>query len=229
MIRSAIPLRRLRPSRLGPLAACAALAAALGAAAPARAMPLISEVFYDAVGSDDGLSFVEIHGPPGTVLDGWVLEHVNGANGEVAATLTLVGVIGPSSLYVVADRLSDGTTAVPFADLLLNFDLQNGPDSLVLRSPDGIVDAVGWGEFGPTEFFAGEGSPAVDPPAGSSIARLFANLDTGDNALDFVALETPTPGTAQFVPEPGTAALTGAGALGLAALRRPARRRSALR
>src|SRR5690606_12516325 len=160
----------------------AALLLALLAARPAGALPLISEVFYDAVGSDDGLSFVEIHGKPGTVLDGWVLEHVNGANGEVAATLALVGVIGPSSLYVVADRFADGTTAVPFADLLLNFDLQNGPDSLVLRSPDGVVDAVGWGEFGPTEFFAGEGSPTIDPPAGSSIARHFANLDSDDNA-----------------------------------------------
>jgi len=220
------PAIPLRPTPLRSLAACAALAAALGTAAPATAFPLISEVFYDAVGSDDGLSFVEIHGTPGTVLDGWVLEHVNGANGEVAATLALVGVIGPSSLYVVADRFADGTTAVPFADLLLNFDLQNGPDSLVLRSPDGVVDAVGWGEFGPTEFFAGEGSPTIDPPAGSSIARHFANLDSDDNAVDFGALETPTPGSAQLVPEPGTAALTGAGALALAALQRPARRRS---
>src|SRR5690606_15509910 len=115
------PAIPLRPTPLRSLAACAALAAALGTAAPATAFPLISEVFYDAVGSDDGLSFVEIHGTPGTVLDGWVLEHVNGANGEVAATLALVGVIGPSSLYVVADRFADGTTAVPFADLLLNF------------------------------------------------------------------------------------------------------------
>jgi hypothetical protein len=207
------------------------LAVLLCVAQPAAALPLLSEAFYDAVGSDDGLSFVEIHAAPGTVLDGWAVELVNGANGEVALTLALVGVVGPSGLYVVADRLADGTTAVPLADLLLNFDLQNGPDSLVLRGPDGIADALGFGEFGPTEFFAGEGAPALDVPAGSSLARHFANLDTDDNALDFGELVVPTPGTAQFVPEPGTGVLTAAGSLGLAALgrRRGGRPRLALR
>ena len=38
---------------------------------PARGLPLISEVFYDAVGSDDGMSFVEIFGAPGSSLDGF--------------------------------------------------------------------------------------------------------------------------------------------------------------
>ena len=34
------------------------------------ANPIISELFYDAVGSDDAQVFVEIAGAPGTVLDG---------------------------------------------------------------------------------------------------------------------------------------------------------------
>jgi hypothetical protein len=214
MTRSTIPARIL------------ALAGALLAAHPAAAVPLLSEVFYDAAGSDDGQSFVELWGPPGTVLDGYVLEHVNGADGSVVATLALVGAIGPSGLYVVADRLSDGTTAVPVFDLLLNFDFQNGPDSVVLRGPEGVVDALGYGEFGPTEVFAGEGSPAPDVPAGSSLARWFANLDTDDNAADFRELLAPTPGTAQLVPEPGTALLSGAGVLGLALLGRARRPRA---
>lgn len=102
----------------------ALLLMALLAAQPATAFPLISELFYDAVGSDDGQSFVELHGTPGTVLDGWSVELVNGADGEVATTLALLGVIGPGGLYVVADRLGDGTTAVAGADLLLNFDIR---------------------------------------------------------------------------------------------------------
>jgi hypothetical protein len=86
-----------------------------------------------------------------------------------------------------------------------------------LRSAAELLDAVGFGVFGATEVFAGEGSPAVDVPAGASLARLFANLDSGDNAVDFGELAVPTPGSALFapVPEPGVASLC---ALGLAAL-----------
>jgi len=39
-----------------------------------QALPLISEAFYDASGSDDGLVFVELFGTPGTSLDGLVLK-----------------------------------------------------------------------------------------------------------------------------------------------------------
>jgi len=202
----------------------AALAAAL-AAAPAGAATLISEVYYDAVGSDNGLSFIELSGSPGTVLDGLVVEGVNGSDGAVAPSLSLTGVIGGSGLFVIADESSAGATLVSGADLVRNFDLQNGPDSVVLRGPDGILDAVGYGVFAPGDVFAGEGSPAPDPAAGQSIARVFADLDTGDNAADFAALETPTPGSASFsaVPEPGALGLGLAGLAGLALLR-PRRR-----
>ena len=197
--------------------AAALLATAILAAGSARAVPLLSEVFYDAVGSDDGQSFVELHGIPGTDLDGFLLEVVNGANGAVAATLPLAGVIGPTGLFVVADRLADGTTAVPVFDQLLNFDIQNGPDSVVLLGPDGVLDALGFGEFALGEIFAGEGTPAPGVPPGSSLARIFANVDTDDNAADFEPLLAPTPGQAPLlpVPEPTTGALAAAGALGL--------------
>ncbi len=39
----------------------------------AQAMPVLSEVYYDATGSDDGQLFVEIAGTPGASLDGWLL------------------------------------------------------------------------------------------------------------------------------------------------------------
>ncbi len=197
--------------------AAALLATATLAAGSARALPLISEVFYDAVGSDDGQSFIELHGIPGTVLDGLRLEVVNGANGAVVTTLPLIGVIGPTGLFVVADRFADGTTDVPSFDQLSNFDIQNGPDSVALLGPDGVLDALGFGVFGPGEIFAGEGTPAPGVPPGSSLARIFANLDTDDNAADFEPLLVPTPGQAVFlpVPEPTTGALAAAGALGL--------------
>ncbi len=188
---------------------------------PARALPLISEVFYDAVGSDDGQSFIEISGTPGESLDGFTLEGVNGANGDVGPILVLTGAIGANGLFVVADARSDGTSAVSLADLLLNFDFQNGPDSIVLSDGQFAVDALGYGVFALGEIFAGEGTPAIDPAAGSSLARRFADLDSDDNSADFIALETPTPGIAAFqVPEPGSGALAYAGLFTLGWLRR---------
>lgn len=193
----------------------------LAATPEAHALPLISEVFYDAVGSDDGKGFVELSGTPGASLDGMRLEVVNGDNGTVVTGLNLSGVFAASGLFVVADRTSAGTTTVALADLLLDFDIQNGPDSLVLLAAGIALDAVGFGEFGEEEVFAGEGNPALDVAVGASLARRFANVDTGDNALDFLELATPTPGSAPFaVPEPGVASLCALGLAGLASRRR---------
>ena len=195
-------------------------------ASSAHATPLISELLYDAVGSDDGHGFVELAGTPGTILDGMTLEGVNGSNGAIGPVITLSGSIAADGLFVVADTTSSGTTVVPLFDLLANFDFQNGPDSVVLRDSGGaVLDSLGYGVFGGGEVFAGEGAPAPDVAAGSSLARLFADLDSDDNALDFQELATPTPGVADFasVPEPGTAALMTVGLVTLTVLgrRRP--------
>jgi hypothetical protein len=179
----------------------------------ARALPLISEVFYDAVGSDDGRGFVELYGAPGTLLDGMRIEGVNGSGGAIGPALTLSGAIPADGFFVVADDLAGGPTLVANADLVLSFDFQNGPDSIVLRSGDVVLDAVGYGVFAAGDVFAGEGSPAPAAPAGASLARTFADFDSGDNAADFAVLATPTPGTGDLapVPEPGTWMLLGLG------------------
>jgi len=186
--------------------------------ARAAAMPLISEVYYDAVGTDDGLSFIELYGAPGTDLGGYLLEGINGSNGDVVPSLVLAGTIPSDGFFVVADGLSDGSTLVSQADLILNFDLQNGPDSVQLLSPEGaVVDAVGYGVFAAGEIFAGEGTPTVDPAAGTAIARLFADVDTDQNAHDFgAAAPSSGGGPLAAVPEPGTGLLLAGGLGGLA-------------
>jgi len=205
------------------------LAAAALALPPAEAgaLPLLSEVLYDAVGSDDGSVFVEIAGVPGTDLGGYSVAGINGADGSQTVSIALVGAIPASGLFVLADEASGGGTAIPVFDQLANFDFQNGPDSVVLRLGDVVVDALGYGAFGAGDVFAGEGSPAPAAPPGSSLARRFADVDTDDNAADFVVREIPDPGQAArlAVAEPSGAALLLAGLGAAAAARRGQRRR----
>jgi hypothetical protein len=203
-------------------------------ASPAEAAVItISEVLYDAPGSDDGQTFVELYGAPGLGLAGFVLEGVNGANGAVTHRLDLSPFAIPDDgFFVLADGRSTGGTLVPEADALFaNLDLQNGPDSVRLVRDGIVVDALGYGAFGAGDFFAGEGSPAPDAPPGSSLARVYSDLDTGSNALDFVVVEVPTPGRGEVqapvteVPEPCTLALMGLGcAFAAGAARRHSRR-----
>jgi len=205
-----------------PLAFAVALGALL-AGRSAHALPVISEVLYDATGADDGALFVELYGVPGTSLEGWIVEGVNGSDGGVTHSLSLSGVIPEDGVLVIADQAAGGGSLVVGADLLLDFDFQNGPDSVVLRDALGsVVDALGYGSFAEGEVFAGEGTPAADPAAGWSVARVFADVDTHDNVADFAALEAPTPGEAPLstVPEPAAALLLGSGLAVLAGSRR---------
>ncbi len=70
----------------------AAASAASILASPGAAHALwISEVLYDAAGSDAGRGFVELYGAPGTSLAGHRLEGVNGANGAVTPSFEISG------------------------------------------------------------------------------------------------------------------------------------------
>jgi hypothetical protein len=212
-------MNRIQGKGLGALAlACGALCAQ-----PAAAVQ-ISEVLYDATGTDNGTVFFELYGEPGTSLEGWRVEGVNGADGAIGPIVTLAGQIGSDGFFVVADS-DAGATQVVNADQLANFDFQNGPDSVVLRDALGnLLDALGYGVFAATDIFAGEGNAAPDGAAGQSLARLFADADTNDNAADFALLDVPTPGTGPVsVPEPVAAAPLALFACGLCLARRRAR------
>jgi hypothetical protein len=206
------------------LAACGLLPCAV----PATASPVISEVFYDAAGSDSGLTFVELFGMPGASLEGLVLEGVNGGSGDVYTSLALSGTIPADGVFLIGDDAGGAVTSVAGADLVGDVDYQNGPDSVVLRDAGGILDAVGYGSFSGSDIFTGEGSAAPDPAGGSSIARFNPALDSDDNSVDFIVLTEPTPGivpVASSVPVPAAVWLFGSGLTGVVALARRGRRR----
>jgi len=182
---------------------------------------LISEVLYDASGSDQGQAFVELTGPGDMSLAGYSLLGVNGVGGALTHSLSLDGIVFPADGYLVlADLDSSGHTSVLNADVgFANVDFQNGPDSIRLMFGTSIVDALGYGSFGGSLVFAGEGAPAEDAPAGSSLARRVSGVDTDWNATDFFVDASPSPGLENRIvvavptPEPSSLLLMGCGLL----------------
>lgn len=203
------------------LPVCALGLAGAVLASGVHAATVISEALYDAAGTDNGNVFVELYGTPGTALAGLSLEGVNGTDGSVYLTLPLSGVIPGDGVFVVADDDGSGSSLVGDADLVVEMDFQNGPDSIVLRDGGGILDALGYGDF-TGGVFAGEGSAAPDAPAGSSLARLDPLADSDDNFADFIVLGSPTPGgvPVSAVPLPPALALFLSGITGLVAVSR---------
>jgi len=211
-----------RKKPLSALAPAVFAATAVCAAATAHAGTVISEVLYDAAGTDNGNVFVELFGAPGTLLDGLLLEGVNGTDGSTYLSVLLTGVIPADGIFVIGDDSGDGTSLVGQADLVADVDFQNGPDSVVLRgSGGGVLDALGYGDFSMASF-AGEGGPAPDVAAGQSLARFNPLLDSDNNLADFLVLDVPTPGAVPVstVPVPPAVLLFLSGMAGLAGIAR---------
>ncbi len=186
---------------------CALCLSAVALSLPASASAVvISEILYDAAGSDAGNVFVELYGAAGTDLSSWSLQAINGGDGSLYKTVSLSGAIPLDGVFVIAEALSGGGTNVVNADLITSVDFQNGPDSVQLFNGATLVDAIGYGDFTGL-FFAGEGTAVSDPVAGSSLARTNPLLDTNDNLADFAALTIPTPGTVPISAVPLPAAL----------------------
>ena len=201
-------MERLIP-RAGLRALC--LSAVLSLPATANAV-LISEILYDASGTDAGNVFVELYGAPGTNLTGWSLQGVNGGNGATYKTVALSGLIPSDGVFTIGDLLTGGGSNVANTDLNVSVDFQNGPDSIRLFNGVTLIDAIGYGNF-TGQVFAGEGLAAPAPAAGSSLARISPLIDTGNNLSDFIILATPTPGTVPLtaVPLPASLYLLGSG------------------
>ncbi|HMB71440.1 MAG TPA: hypothetical protein VKU85_19180, partial [bacterium] len=153
---------------------------------------VLNEVYYDPAGADGGYEFVEIVVAEGAAtplpLAGWRLETGNGATpgqwrlaweGDDRDTLTAAPLVLGES----------GVEPPPW--VVLDLDLQNGPDACRLVAPDGSADVLGWGEE--LDPLLREGRAAPDVPSGRSLARRPDGLDTQDNQRDFTAAD-PSPG-----------------------------------
>jgi hypothetical protein len=180
------------------------------------AVPLIHEVFYDAVGADAAHVFTEISDLPGTRLDGYRLVGIDGATGLVYREIDLTSALVPEDglLVIATARASEELLAV--RDFVADVDWQNGPEALQIWDALGaIVDALQYGDAGTLHL--GEGLFAPDPQVGFSLTRDFFDSDTGDNRTDF-QVSTPTPGTGKAlfpVPEPATPLVLVAGLLAM--------------
>ena len=166
----------------------------------AAASVVISEVLYDAEGSDEGQEFVELYNPTAQDVDitGWKLEWGNGNYTDAWETeVTFEATLHAYSFYLVGEENVTG------ADIVADLDLQNGPDAVrIVDENDQIMDLVGYGEesdFNNSEYY--EGTPMYDVQEGHSIERkpgfedpLHGNgQDTDNNIVDFLDRETPEP------------------------------------
>jgi hypothetical protein len=186
--------------------ACFGAAALLASgSAPALAQVVINEVHFDAPGTDEGLVFVELHGPLNADLSGWRIQGLEGTGASAGTPNpesfvfppgTRIGSNGRNFL-VVADGTgtSSTVTSVPNADFIVpDMDLENGPDGVRLfDAGSNLIDAMA---YGVVTVAIGEGSPTRNVFAPLALERCPAGRDSGDNAVDFTPT-LPTPGVGQ--------------------------------
>ncbi|MFH0977893.1 MAG: lamin tail domain-containing protein [Candidatus Woesearchaeota archaeon] len=150
---------------------------------------IISEVFYNPVGTDSGKEFVVFYNPTSSAvnLEDYVFETGNGANANdwtIEWTGTSHDVLQPSGYLLIGE-----SDVLPTPDFVTDLDLQNGPDACRLRKSNAIIDVVGWGALQFPEYY--ESSPAALVREGFSLSRV-DNADTGNNDVDFTeALPNP--------------------------------------
>jgi hypothetical protein len=169
----------------------------LATTAFAQDVIVINEAIYDSPGTDV-LCWAELKGTPGMSLNGYKLVGVNGNGGVEYQGILLDGYTVPADGYFL---ITQDPANPPGSDLVTaSVNYQNGPDSIQLQKNVGgiyqVVDAVGYGTFGGSDIFAGEGSPCLGQGgnANASMARCPDGRDTQNNSTDFIVDVAPTPG-----------------------------------
>ncbi|MFA4972080.1 MAG: hypothetical protein WC683_05670 [bacterium] len=164
---------------------------------------MINEVMYDAIGSDtNGDVFVELLGESGGDISDYKILFINGEDGAISDTIELPegALVGDDGIYLIADAKTGepGVSNVEGAELVLNFDPQNGPDCIQLLDAEGLLlDSLGYGSplvsLATNGLACHEGGAAMDVASGISLSRS-GGVDTGENQLDFQPMDIPSPG-----------------------------------
>jgi len=155
---------------------------------------VINEIYYDHTGSDDGYEFIEIYNSSNEFVDisGYNIEFVDGKSKK--SYILWEGVPG-IEIEPYGFILIGGVAYGLEDDFTLRHPIENGPDAILLNSPSGLLDLVGYGQLDDPDLY--EGEPAIDTRSGFSLSRRPDGFDSGSNAGDFV--ETiPTPGARNF-------------------------------
>ncbi|MBN2185538.1 MAG: lamin tail domain-containing protein [Candidatus Krumholzibacteriota bacterium] len=151
---------------------------------------VINEVYYDHPGVDSGWEFIELLNMSDSAIDlsGHTLEAVDGRTG-------IPRFLWASPAGLILDKaeilLIAGECRVVPDYLILQGDIENGPDGIRLCRSDSVIDRVGYGELEVEDLY--ESIPAVDAEDGFSLARKPDGHDSNINCNDFVEAH-PTPG-----------------------------------
>jgi phosphatidylserine/phosphatidylglycerophosphate/cardiolipin synthase-like enzyme len=172
---------------------------------------LINEVMYHPTENEGTNEWIELYNPSSEPIDitGWTIAdeketdllQADPNNGDGTTII-------PSEGYAIITDL--GTTVYEIFTVdenavrlsvddntLCGYGLNNQQEKLLLADPTGtIIDAIEWG----APYDDVPGAPATPVAKGSSLARL---QDTDNSSVDFVESVTPTPGSANIVPEKG--------------------------
>lgn len=164
---------------------------------------VINEILYDVTGEDtNGQVFIELYGETAGDISDFLVVFIEGSSGKIADKITIPegAILSDDGIFLVADAKTgeSGVSQVVGADLVINFDPQNGPDCIQLLDDKGaLIDAIGYGSpvvlKAENGFECYEGTGAAKVGAGKSLSRI-GGLDTDNNQVDFILLSVPTPG-----------------------------------
>ncbi len=149
---------------------------------------IITEVFYDAEGGDDGLEWIELKNTSDQTINLAGFSIGSGGTTYTTTKVQLAGSIPPGGCFVVGGSTSTPDNANPTFDQLFNFDpdLQNSGDTAdgvalfdvlasALNASSVPIDAVLYGSANISDLPGPDGQPSPvhvsDVPSGSSIER----------------------------------------------------------